>query len=103
MDVGYENKSLEKLCTDEKQMRRQRGDIAEKLRKRINALRAVPTLGDLPSADPLGRWHRLSANWAGCWAAWVSRNDRLVVRPDGDCIDTDATAVTVVTIVDYHG
>ena len=54
MNVTYKTKSLEKLCTDEREMRKRRGDIEKRLRLRINALETFATLGDVVENDPLG-------------------------------------------------
>jgi proteic killer suppression protein len=102
MEVRYENRNLQKLCTDEQQMRRERIDIAPKLRLRIAALKTATTIADLVALDPLGNWHPLTADRAGTWAGSLSRNWRLVIRPEGEGLVVAAVEVTVVEIVDYH-
>lgn len=102
MEVRYEDRSLQKLCTDEKRMRRERSDIAPKLRLRIAALKTATTLADLVPLDPSGKWHPLTADRTGTWAGTLSRNWRLVIRPEGDGFVADAVEVTVIEIVDYH-
>lgn len=102
MRILFADKGLEKLCTDEKEMRRKRGDIATKLRLRIAALRTAKTVGELPTLDPLGRWHTLTGARAGHWAGWLSRNHRLVVRPEGDGPASASATVTIIDITDYH-
>jgi proteic killer suppression protein len=103
LDVRYEDNKLEKLCTDEREMRRRRGDIARKLRLRVKALETAKSVGELPTHDPLGEWHQLAEDLDGLWAGKLSRNDRLLVRPEGV---TDepwlAVSVTVTKIDDYH-
>lgn len=98
----YENKKLAKLCTDEKEMRKGRADIADKLRKRIKALYAAETVGQLVDSDPLGKWHRLEANLNGLWAAKLSANYRLLVRPEGADDGRDAVTVTVIEISNHY-
>lgn len=100
--VGYGDKKLERLCTDELEMQKKRGDIARCLKLRIKALEVAEKVGDLVVFDPLGKWHELIADRKGHWAACLSRNHRLVVRPEGDCDAKEADAVTVIEIVDYH-
>lgn len=102
MEVQYEDRSLEQLCTDEKEMRRRRADIADKLRLRIAAVNRATTIADLVTLDPGGKWHPLTANLAGTWAGRLSRNWRLIIRPEGDVIAIDAVEVTVTDIADYH-
>ena len=102
MEIRYEDKKLENLCTDEREMRRKRSDIADKLRLRIKALEAAPTVGDLQSYDPLGRWHSLTADLDGLWAGKLSANHRLLVRPDNLDDPLPSVIVTVIDIDDYH-
>ena len=102
MDVRYEDKKLEMLCTDEREMRRRRADIAPKLRLRIKALETAESVGELSTHDPLGKWHSLDANLDGVWAGRVSANYRILVRPEGPGEPRDAVAVTVTDIDDYH-
>lgn len=102
MEVRFEDKKLEKLCTDEREMRRKRADIADKLRLRINALKTVACVGELSTHDPLGYWHQLGENLNGQWAGTLSGNYRLLIRPEGADEPWDAVIVTVVDINDYH-
>ncbi|MBQ9067767.1 MAG: type II toxin-antitoxin system RelE/ParE family toxin [Eggerthellaceae bacterium] len=81
MFLSYKSKSLEKLCTDEKEMQKRRADIAKKLRLRINALEAFSTLAEVVANDPLGKWHPLHGDRAGQWAGKVSSNERLIIQP----------------------
>lgn len=101
MRVRYGTKKLEKLCTDEREMRRKRNDIADRLRLRIKALETAKNIEELPVHDPLGRWHPLRADMEGLWAGWLSVNYRLLVRPE-EQDQQAAVAVTVVDIADYH-
>lgn len=102
MRVEYEGKKLEKLCTDEREMRKKRGDIADRLRLRINALKTAESVGELPSHDQRGGWHRLSGDLDGLWAGRLSKNHRLLIRPEDSSDPLEAETVTVVGIIDYH-
>ena len=102
MEVLFDDKKLEKLCTDEREMRKKRGDIAGKLRLRVNALRTAETVGELRTIDPLGKWHQLHEDHGDEWAGELSRNYRLLVRPEGESEPWDAVTVTVTEINDYH-
>lgn len=102
LEVRYEDKKLEKLCTDEREMRKKRADVAAKLRLRIKALETAESVGELPSHDPLGNWHQLGADLDGLWAGKLSANYRLLIRPEGALDLTSAVTVTVVDIDDYH-
>lgn len=102
MDVFYEDRRLEKLCTDEREMRRRRADIAGRLRLRIKALETAESVGELPKHDPLGKWHSLDANLGGLWSGKLSANYRLLIRPEGSTEPLSAVSVTVIDIDDYH-
>lgn len=82
-------------------MRRKRSDIADRLRLRIKALETAENVGELPTHDPLGKWHPLRADLEGLWAGRLSANYRLLIRPEGQN-QQDAVVVTVVDIADYH-
>jgi len=102
MQVSYGDKSLERLCTDEKEMRKRRADIARKLPLRIKALEAAPTLADLVSQDPLGYWHELTADRAGAWSGRLTPNQRIIIEPTGETPGLESVTVTVIELVDYH-
>ncbi len=102
MDVLYEDSKIEALCTDEREMRRKRADVADRLRMRIKALETAATVGELSTHDPLGYWHPLSANLNGLWSGKLSANYRLLVRPEDADAPTSAVTVTVIDIADYH-
>lgn len=102
MEVRYEDRKLEKLCTDEREMKRRRADVAPRLRLRIKALEIAESLGDLDGVDQLGGWHPLTADLNGAWAGKLSANYRLIVTPVGDGEAKDAVVVTVIDIIDYH-
>lgn len=102
LEVRYEDKKLEKLCTDEREMRRRRSDIADKLRRRIKALETAKSVGELPIHDPLGKWHPLKANLSGLWSGKLSANYRLLIRPADAAEPQNAVTVTVIDIDDYH-
>lgn len=100
--MRYEDKKLEKLCTDEREMRKKRADIAERLRLRIKALETATSRGELSTHDPLGYWHQLGADLDGLWAGKLSANYRLLVRPEDAAVPRCAVTVTVIDIDDYH-
>lgn len=97
--MSYEDKKLEKLCTDDREMRKQRVDIAPKLRLRIKALETATNVGALKTHDPLGKWHPLTANLNGLWAGKLSANYRILVRPEGadDVLLAEQVVVTDIT------
>jgi proteic killer suppression protein len=103
LEVRYEDNKLQKLCTDEREMRRKRADIAGKLRLRIKALETAASVGELSTHDPLGNWHQLGENLDGLWSGKLSANYRLLIRPEGAAEEPwCAVTVTVIDIDDYH-
>ncbi|MDQ1075156.1 MULTISPECIES: type II toxin-antitoxin system RelE/ParE family toxin [Microbacterium] len=102
MEVRYGDRDLEKLCTNERWLRRKRQDIASRLPLRIKALEEARSFEDLAVLDPLGDWHSLTGDRAGTWAGKLSRNWRLIVRPHGAEDALAAVEVIVLEITDYH-
>lgn len=101
--MRYADKKTEKLCTDEREMRRKRGDIADRLRLRIKALETAANLGELTTHDPLGKWHPLGANLIGLWAGKLSANHRLLIRPEESANPLHAVTVTVIDMSNHYG
>lgn len=88
-------------------MRKQRGDVAKRLRLRINALEVFATLGEVVENDPLGRWHPLHGDREGQWSGKLSANHRLIIVPQADgSVEVAevlrATDAEVQGIEDYH-
>ncbi|MGW5228649.1 type II toxin-antitoxin system RelE/ParE family toxin [Nocardia niigatensis] len=102
MDVFYEDRKFEKLCTDEREMQKKRGDVARWLKRRIKALETAKSIGELSTHDPLGYWHQLTGDLDGLWAGRLSANWRLLVRPEDSDDPCCAVTVTVIEIADYH-
>lgn len=102
MEVRYADNKLKKLCTDEGEMWRKRADVAKKLKLRLTALRKARDLGHLMESDSQGRWHSIERIRAGCWAAWVGRNQRIIVKPEAKGAIVTAVIVTVIEVEDYH-
>ncbi|GMA33494.1 type II toxin-antitoxin system RelE/ParE family toxin [Litorihabitans aurantiacus] len=105
MHVEYDSNDLERLCTDEKEMKRERSDLVKKLPLRIKALEEAQSVSHLKEHDPLGHWHQLTGDWEGHWAGSVSKNHRIIIRPEGVARDAlgEAVFVTVVEAgYDYH-
>lgn len=100
--MKFTDNRLEKLCSDEKEMRRKRPDIEKKLRARVNALRSADNVGHLKTLDPGGDWHDLKGKRQGLWAGELSGNWRIIIRPEGVGSAVTAITVTVVEIEDYH-
>jgi len=97
VELRYASNELERQCTDARHMQRRLGvERAKKLRLRIAELRRAVDFDDLLVMP--GLWEMLSADRSGQWSGRLTRNWRLIVRPEVD----DQVAVLVVEIVDYH-
>ncbi|MDR3070770.1 MAG: type II toxin-antitoxin system RelE/ParE family toxin [Propionibacteriaceae bacterium] len=95
-EISYVDKRIERLCTDERFMRRELGsDVSKHLKRRIAELRSVLVVDDLLAGT--GRWEELAGDRIGQWSARLGKNWRLVVEAEkGD------TFVIVVEVIDYH-
>lgn len=109
MILTYSTGKLQRLCEDEREMKRRRSDIEKKLRLRINALRTSETIEELVKNDPLGKWHRLTEDRLGQWSGSVSPNERIIIQPMSNGVkiigieeEQHANEVQIVEITDYH-
>ena len=97
MEVRYATRKIEKICTNDREMKRKLdADIAKKLRLRIVELHNVESFADLLRGT--GRWEQLTGDRAGQWSARLTANWRLIVTDEGGS-PVDAR---VIEITDYH-
>jgi proteic killer suppression protein len=97
VQLEYATRDLERICTDERYMKRRLGaQVVKALQLRIAELRYGIEMQDLLQGT--GRWEELRGHRAGTWSARLTANWRLIVRPE----QRDVVTVTVVEIVDYH-
>jgi toxin HigB-1 len=106
--------------SDKKLLKAQRSDAAGQrlwgadrwaaLKRRIRTLESADTLADV--RGQAGKFHALSADLAGEWAANLTPNWRVVFEPadeplptlvDGGLDTAKVTAVRIRRIEDYHG
>ncbi len=88
---------MERICTDERVMRKEVGaDVAKALKRRLAELRSAHTIKDV--LDGPGRWETLQQDPGRLWSSRVSANWRLIVESDGP----DATGAVVVRLEDPH-
>ena len=102
MEVRYVDNRLQKVCTDEREMQRKRGDIAKKLKLRINELRQATHVGHLPELNPGAGWHAVNKKFPGHWAGEVRFNERIVIRPEASANLLTCTTSTATFISAYH-
>ena len=110
MDINYDNKRIQKVCSSIASMQKELGHIqAKALNMRLSQLQKVANLESLRH-DP-GNWHELKQNRAGQIAVSLNGPFRLIMKPteeppptkpDGGLDWPQITAVTIIEIVDYH-
>ena len=108
MDILFKTDALRRLCSNEREAKKQLGaDSAKKLRTRLADLRAAARVGDLRA----GRPHPLSGDRLGQFALDLQSGKRLVFESANEPTPTtqdgvtDWQRVTIVRIVfigDYH-
>jgi plasmid maintenance system killer protein len=113
MEIGFENRKLEKECNDEKLLKRRHGERRAKLIKnRLGVLIAANSLSDLgpPYRGPY-RCHELKGNRAGQLSVDLNHPHRLIFAPSeksppqkesGGLDWSKVTAVSILEIVDTH-
>ena len=98
MDITYDNKKIEKVCTDAKTAERTYGrEIADKIHQRIDEISAADTV-EMMIKFHIGRCHTLKQNRKGQYAVDLIHPYRLVFRKSGDEIQI----ANILEIVDYH-
>ena len=110
MDINYDNKKIQKICSSIASMQKELGHIRAKvLNMRLSQIQKVANLESLRYDS--GHWHELSQNRAGQIAASIGGQFRLILKPtddpppikaDGGLDWSQITAVTILEIVDYH-
>lgn len=111
MEIHFASRKMQKLCNSEKEMRAKLGTRdAEKLKLRLNELKATTTLEDMRSV-PAARCHELSQDRKGQLAVDLVHPKRLIFEPehnpipkkDGGGLDwTKVTEIMIREAVDYH-
>ena len=109
MDICFRNRSLQKLCEQEKQaVRRLGSDSAGRLRARLSDMEAATCVAELPAGHP----HPLTGDKKGQFALSLAGGHRLVFSPagasaprrdDGSIDRSQVTAVRIEDTGDYHG
>lgn len=108
MDIVFDDKDVERLCSEEKHMMKKLGKAcAKKLQIRLNELYVAANLEEVVS----GRPHPLHGDFEGCFGLDLKGGNRLVIRPnhsppplleDGGLDRKSVTSVCVVFVGDYH-
>ena len=110
MEISFANNRIKKICSSEKEAKKELGGIGAKfLIRRLVQLSDVANLEQLRNQP--GHWHELTGVRWGQLAASLDGGNRLVFEPDHDPIPrkpdggldwSQTTTVTILEIVDYH-
>ena len=111
MDVSFATRSMQKVCSSEKEMKRKWGAaLTKKLQQRLLELKAADTLDDISRLPP-ARCHELTGNRKGELSVDVAHPYRLVFKPNHDPLPLKpgggldwalVTSVIVLEVVDTH-
>ena len=97
LELRYSSPRMERVCTDERVMRKEVGaDVARALKRRLAELRSAATIEDVLHGP--GRWETLQEDSGRLWSARLTANWRLIVETEGP----GAATAVVVRVEDYH-
>ena len=98
MDITYNNKKIEKVCTNAKTAERIYGrEMTDKIHQRIDEISAADTV-EMMIKFHIGRCHMLKQNRKGQYAVDLVHPYRLVFEKNGEKIQI----ANILEIVDYH-
>lgn len=110
MEIVFASKKLEKILTDDLQLKREYGQMAKKIRQRLLEFRAAENL-EVMRTIPAANCHALTGDLAGFLVVDVSRNWRMLFTPnhiplpeliDGGLDWNKVVSICVEAIEDYH-
>ncbi len=112
MDIEFKSKKLQKICNTQKLLIKEFGkEQAEKIRRRLDELRAADNLQDISYLPP-SRCHELTGNLKGKFSVDLRHPYRLIFEPaeapvplkqDGGIELEKVHAVTILDVEDTHG
>lgn len=110
MEIHYKTKKLERSLTTDKGLIRTYGNLAKKIKKRMQQLKSAPNLSVIASLPALCLHPHIGKN-KGIWSIDIHRNWRILFKIDQDPIPTledgsvDIKKVTIIrieSIIDPH-
>lgn len=104
MILHYSNRKLEKILSDNRQIKKNYPREYQKIVNRLSELNVANNLSEIPNVPPPRR-HKLYGDKVGCWGIDFSKNYRIILRPVNDFDLNDLKTITEVEIVDledYH-
>lgn len=107
MKISFDNSELEKCAQDQRYGRKRLGRLYVVYLHRLQVMRQVDHLEDLRHAP--GHFHQLKGRRRGEWACRLSKNFRLVFKPNdfGNLVDNQKDwswiqHVLILEVIDYH-
>lgn len=111
MLIYFRTSKLQKLCSKEREMLKQRGRVmADKLQQRLMELNAAETLADVSHLPP-PRCHELSGNRAGQFSVdlehpyrllFIPADDPIPLKEDGGIDLSQVREIEIIEIEDTH-
>jgi len=101
LQIEYETKAVEKLLIDINKLYKVMGiELQKKLKATLNRLEAAENFNEFLALG-LGKPHSLRGGLKGYYGIILNGNARLVVKPEGDFLDSNIFVVK--GVCDYHG
>ena len=110
MEIVFASRKLEKIFTDDSQLKREYGQMAKKIKQRLLELSAAENLAVMHTL-PAANCHELTGDLDGSLAVDVSKNWRMLFTPNHDPVPelpgggldwNNVVSVCVEGIEDYH-
>jgi len=109
VEIFFENKKLGKILSNNKEINKRYGQMAEKIRIRLSEIRAAESLEDLRFVA--GNFHELKGNRKGQLACTLKEPYRLIFKPrnyplpinkNNQMIWSEIKEIIIIEIIDYH-
>ncbi len=102
LEITFRYKKEGKIFSNERLLNKKYGDDYKNIMKRMIELKAVNSLDEISTGPPPVR-HKLSGNFAGCWAVRYSPHKRIVFKPVGEYDANDIKTIKKIEIVFVGG
>ncbi len=105
MEISYDTRKLELKLDGLINLKRYYTNIYIKLYERLSALETAASLDLISHSPPLSR-HKLKGNYEGFYAISVSKNYKIIIKPDYDNYRKikleQIKRIIIMAIEDYH-
>ena len=108
MQLVFEDRKVEKILYDTKLLQKKVGlEIGQKVRKRLNEIKATNNFNEYLTKIKLGKPHPLEGEFKGCYGVWITSNYRMIVQPLETELDLESLKkcdkLNIKGVLDYHG